>query len=257
MTASPSTDPLMPDDNPEEQTEADSPSVHVRRRYTPVIAAVLLVYLVVAYAAMPLAWRFYTHRHPALDEVPGITETGNGIPGDPVNVALIGSREEVERAMAASGWHPADALGLRSDLRIAEDTVLNRPYADAPVSSLFLFGRKEDLAFEKPVGDNPRQRNHVRFWEAAKRDAEGRPCWIGSATYDERVGLSRTTGQVTHHIAPDVDTERDRLLHDLQQSRSLAETYAIDGFHKVREGKNGGGDPWHTDGNLGVGVIRP
>ena len=30
----------------------------------------------------------------------------------------------------------------------------------------------------------------------------------------------------------------------------------MDGFHKIREGKNGGGDPWHTDGNLDAGVIK-
>jgi len=30
----------------------------------------------------------------------------------------------------------------------------------------------------------------------------------------------------------------------------------IDGFHKVTSGKNGGGDPWHTDGRLEVGTIK-
>jgi hypothetical protein len=28
-------------------------------------------------------------------------------------------------------------------------------------------------------------------------------------------------------------------------------------FHKVRSGKNGGGDPWTTDGSLYEGVIAP
>jgi hypothetical protein len=79
--------------------------------------------------------------------------------------------------------------------------------------------------------------------------------WVGSATYDERVGLSHTTGEVTHHIDGDVDSERDRLFQDLQQTGDLAETYNVDGFHKVREGRNGGGDAWRTDGKLRVGVI--
>src|SRR5437868_5592951 len=83
---------------------------------------------------------------------------------------------------------------------------LRRPYDGAPVSSLYLFGRKEDLAFEQPVGDDPRHRHHVRFWQTDKLD-DGRPVWVGSAVFDRRVGLSRTTGQVTHVTAADVDAE--------------------------------------------------
>ncbi|MGE3809845.1 MAG: LssY C-terminal domain-containing protein, partial [Gemmataceae bacterium] len=79
----------------------------------------------------------------------------------------------------------------------------------------------------------------------------------GSAVYDEHVGLSRTTGQVTHVTAADVDAERDYLFRDLEATGDLAERYVIDGFHKVLQGKNGGGDPWHTDGNLYVGIIDP
>jgi hypothetical protein len=146
---------------------------------------------------------------------------------------------------------------LRSDIRIAEGTVLSRPDVDAPVSSLYLFDRKQDLAFEQPVGDNPRQRHHVRFWKTGKTDTDARPVWIGSASYDERVGLSHTTGQITHHIAPDVDAERDHLMESLKQTGELSEQYAVDGFHKQREGRNGGGDRWVTDGRLSVGLISP
>jgi hypothetical protein len=90
-----------------------------------------------------------------------------------------------------------------------------------------------------------------------KVDADGRPVWVGSAVYDERVGLSRTTREVTHFTSPDVDAERDYLFHDLERTGDLAERYAVDDFHKTREGRNGGGDPWHTDGKLYVGVIAP
>lgn len=240
-------------------TAAESPPPvrphHARRRLLKYAALALAGYLVIAYAVMPLFWEFYTHRHPALDDVPGITETTTGIPGDPINVALVGTQTQIEEIMKAAGWYPANALGLESDLKIAADTVFDRPDDEAPVSSLYLYGRKEDLAFEKPVGDNPKQRNHVRFWKSPKIDADGRPFWMGSATYDERVGFSHTTGEVTHHIGPDIDTERDQLMHDLQQTGQLSETYTVKDFHKVREGRNGGGDPWHTDGGLSVGVI--
>jgi hypothetical protein len=219
-------------------------------------AGLLVVYLVGAYLVIPFATERYFRRHPSLDDIPGVTQTRDGHPGDPLNVALIGTETEVDRLLRAARWHPADPLGLRSDVEIAAAAVLRRPYDAAPVSNLYLWGRKEDLAFEQPVGDNPRKRNHVRFWRSEKTDPDGRPVWVGSATYDERVGLSYTTGQITHHIAPDVDAERDHLFRDIEETGDLSETYAVDDFHEIREGRNGGGDPWHTDGRLVVGVIR-
>jgi hypothetical protein len=220
-----------------------------------VIVALLLLYLLSAYILVPTLWIRYAHHHPAFDDIPGITLTGDDHPGDPLNVALIGTETQLKKIILAAKWYPADPLTLRSCLEIAKASVLKRPYDDAPVSNLYLFGRKQDLAFEQPVGDSPRHRHHVRFWRTSRTDPDGRPVWVGSAIYDERVGLNRTSGQVTHVTAPDVDKERDYLLHDLEQTGQLSEMYAIDDFHKVREGKNGGGDPWHTDGKLYVGVI--
>ncbi|MGE3809350.1 MAG: LssY C-terminal domain-containing protein, partial [Gemmataceae bacterium] len=147
------------------------------------VVGLVVVYLLVAYLLMPALWKGYTHRHPALEDIPGITHTGSGIPGDPINVALIGTKEELMRIMVAAKWYPADPLSLKSCLEIAEASVLKRPYDQAPVSSLYLFGRKEDLAFEQPVGDNPRKRHHVRFWKTDRVD-EDRPIWVGSAVYD-------------------------------------------------------------------------
>lgn len=220
------------------------------------VAGLLVMYLAVAYLVLPALWERYAHRHPALEDLPDITHTGSGIPGDPINVALIGTEAEVVRIMLAGGWHPADALTLRSSLKIAADTVLRRTYDDAPVSNLYLWGRKEDLAFELPVGSDPRKRHHVRFWRSEKVDEDGRPLWAGSATYDRKVGFSRTTGQITHHIAADIDAERDLLIRDLQQTGDLLEVIVVDGFHETLSGRNGGGDPWYTDGKLYIGEIK-
>lgn len=214
-----------------------------------------VVYLLLAYVIAPFGWKHYARRHPSFDDNPRITQTGDGHPGDAINVALIGTESQVRSIMQAAKWFPADPLGLKSDLKIAEATVFKSEYEDAPVSSLFLFGRKEDLAYEQPVGDDPRKRHHVRFWKSDKADSAGRPIWMGSAIFDDRVGISRTTGQITHHTAADIDTERDYLFKDLIQTGDLSEHYFVDDFHKQREGKNGGGDPWHTDGRLEVGVI--
>jgi hypothetical protein len=221
-----------------------------------VVLTIVVLYLLGAYVAAPMAWKYYAHRHPMFDDNPRITQTGDHHPGDPINVSLIGTKEQIDTIMKAAGWYPAAALGLKSDLKIGIDTVLSRPDVEAPVSSLYLYGRKEDLAFEQPVGNNPRQRHHVRFWKSDDVNDDSRPVWVGSASYDERVGLSHTTGQITHHISGDVDAERDHLFDDLKKTKDLSEKYTIDGYHKKLEGRNGGGDRWYTDGQLFVGVIK-
>lgn len=221
-----------------------------RRHLATTVVVAAIVYVLVAYIALPLGWLEYGRHHPTLEGVPTITHTGDDIPGDPLNVALVGSERELKTALLAAGWDPADPLTLKSCLEIAEATVLSRRYNDAPVSNLYLFNRKEDLAFEKPVGDNPRQRNHVRFWKTTQVAHDGRPVWVGSATFDERVGLSETTGQITHHVAPNIDAERDRLMNDLRAAGQIGEVFMKPGFQPVREGRNGGGDRWETDGDL-------
>jgi len=234
-----------------------SPWRRRERHLVLLLYGVILAYLSVAYLIMPAFWKTYTRHRPTFTEFPEITRTSSGIPGDPLNVALIGTESEVKRIILAAGWYPANPLTLRSCLKIAEATVLKRPYDEAPVSNLYLFGRKEDLAFEQPVGNDPRQRHHVRFWKSDQVDTDGRPAWIGSATYDKKVGLSHTTAQVTHHIAADVDAERDHLFAGLKATGTLASFFVVDGFHKNLKGRNGGGDPWQTDGSLHVGVIEP
>jgi hypothetical protein len=225
------------------------------RRFFLVVGGLLLLYLVAAYVVLPLIWRTDVRLHPDLSDTPNITHTASGIPGDPLNIGLAGSESDVILAMKAAAWDPADPITFRSSVRIAVDSVFRRPDDDAPVSNLYLFGRKQDLAFEQPVGDSPRQRHHVRFWRSDKQDS-GRPLWLGSATFDERVGLSHTTGEVTHHIGPDVDAERNRIVDELRKTGEVQSVYWVDHFHRQLEGRNGGGDPWHTDGRLAVAVLR-
>ncbi len=221
-----------------------------------VVGGVLLLYLGISYLLAPLWWERYANRHPAWEDVPRVTHTGDKHPGDPINVAIVGSELDLKRVLLAAGWFPADPVTLKSSLEIAEATVLDRKYNDAPVSSLFMFGRKQDFAFEKPVGDNPRKRHHVRFWKNDALSPDGRIVWVGSVTYDERVGLSYTTGQVTHHIDANVDAERNQLIDDLKQTGDIADVIIVPGFHTELEGRNGGGDRWYTDGNLSVALTK-
>jgi hypothetical protein len=219
------------------------------------VSVILLgIWLLMAYLILPLAWRHYEH-NPSLAEAPKTTVTGQGIPGDPLNVGLIGAEEDVVLAMHAAGWSPADPITLRSCIRIAASVVFKRPDPDAPVSGLFVFGHRQDLAFEKPVGGSARHRHHVRFWKWVDGGSAGKPLWTGSATYDVSVGFSHLTGQVTHHIAPDIDAERNGLLQDLIDAGWLDKIYQVTGVGATLVGRNGGGDRYFTDGELTIGVL--
>ena len=95
----------------------------------------------------------------------------------------------------------------------------------------------------------------MRFGVSDKLDNLGRPLWIALATYDTKVGLAHNTHQITHHIDPEIDKERDKLLTDVERTGNLSAIDWIDGFQEKLSGKNGGGDPYRTDGRLAVGVL--
>jgi hypothetical protein len=79
---------------------------------------------------------------------------------------------------------------------------------------------------------------------------------LGSATFDRRVGISHYTGQITHHIAPNVDAERNLIIAELTRAGMLSAIYQVGGVGPTVNGRNGGGDRYYTDGEITVGVIR-
>ena len=214
------------------------------------------LYGLAAYLLAPTFWRHY-ERQRALADKAMVTTTSLGIPGDPLNVGIEGARDDLICAFAQAGWQPADPVTLASSLKIASSVMLRRPYHAAPVSNLFWDGRKEDLAFEKPSGVSPSHRNHVRFWLALAKGDSGAPVYLGAATFDRSVGLSEYTGQITHHIAADVDAERDLLMSDLTSAGEVEEIYEVSGVGPTLFARNGGGDPYFTDGEIKIARLRP
>jgi hypothetical protein len=221
-----------------------------------VVAGVLAAYGLIAYVLLPAAWTHHEHQ-PGLAARPMVTQTKQGIPGDPMNVGLVGSHDDVVQAMHAAGWYPADPITLRSSIAIIGSVLLDRPYKEAPVSDLFYDRRREDLAFEQPVGSSADQRNHVRFWLILDNGAEGRPVWLGAATLDRGVGLSRYTGQVTHHIGANIDAVRALLTEHLATAGMVQATYHVSGIGPTLSSRNGEGDTYYTDGEIWVSRLAP
>jgi hypothetical protein len=229
---------------------------HIKWGALAVTAAgtVVGLYFLLAYIVLPLTWQHYEHQH-ALEGLSMVTRTSSGIPGDPINVGLVGSRDDILCAMNAAAWYPADPITLRSSVEIIGSVLLDRPYRDAPVSHLYYDNKRQDLAFEKPVGTSADRRHHVRFWRVLERGEEGRAVWLGAATFDRGVGFSRDDARVTHHIAPDVDADRDLLTADLKTAKVVATIYEVAGIGPTIDGHNGEGDPYYTDGDIKISVL--
>lgn len=230
----------------------------VRRLALRAAAFVLLLlpsYALLAYVLLPAAWR----RPAARLMVPPavrVTFTAEGIPADPLNVGLVGSRADVVAAMRDAGWKLADPITFRSGLKDAHSILFDRPYDTAPVSTHFLWNRQQDLAFERMVGRSPRRRHHARFWRADFRSDPSQTLWIGAATYDRSIGVSYRTGEVMHHIDPDVDAERARLVADLGDASRLASVSRVEGYRPAGSGQNSAGDTYRTDGGLWIAKVR-
>jgi len=171
--------------------------------------------------------------------VPSYTITGDGLPGDPVNLALVGTLQELRKAFAALGWSEADRLSLVSSWGMVRAFVFNSPYPTAPFSTLYLFGRGQDIGFQKPIDNSPRKRHHVRFWALSLSRAQAtwgsagfwlntvRPAenetviWVGAGTRDTGLSLTRLTFQITHATDADTNVERDYVIAELMKAGSI------------------------------------
>lgn len=235
--------------------EADRSAADLRRRRRrngwswATIAAIALLglpalWFTLAYGGLPRLWSH--HEHKLIGKRAEIVSyTAQDIPGDPINLELNGERRAIECAFRRGGWSLADPVNLRSGLGIAASVLLGRPYPAAPVSPLYFADRTQDFAFQRDEGRSADKRHHIRFWRIGPNH------WAAAATFDRGVGLSLFTLQITHHIGPKVDDERDAAgallrasgaeLADARQSRITP------GWHR-----NGGGDKYLTDGMIHV-----
>src|SRR5579859_8193219 len=121
---------------------------------------------------------------------PRVTQTKSGAAGDPINLVFVGSQRQIASSFQQAGWLIPDPITPQTAARIAADSLAHRSYPTAPVSNLYVFGRAQDLAFEKPTSD-VQYRGHARLWTTGTQ-INGSPVWVGQASYDSGIELSGT-----------------------------------------------------------------
>ncbi|HSX15881.1 MAG TPA: LssY C-terminal domain-containing protein [Candidatus Saccharimonadales bacterium] len=216
------------------------------------VLGLLFLWALAAYTTLPRVHRLLSKIY-LPDYYMGRARTSDGLLGDPINVAVLGSARQLRRTMLAAGWIEADRPTFRSTLRIIHAVIFRKSYPAAPGSTLYLFGYRQAYSFQKQIGDNPRNRHHVRFWKTPGDwwlPGGFTADWLGAVHYDTHVGLSLFTGQFTHKIGEHIDEERDLLVADITSSGATARVEVVPHFTSGFHARNGGGDRIRTDGAM-------
>ncbi|MGE5056335.1 MAG: LssY C-terminal domain-containing protein [Acidobacteriota bacterium] len=176
--------------------------------------------------------------------------------GDMVNFVIVGSQKEVQAALDAATWHVADTSNTMAAINAAVQTYGSKDYLAMPMSTLFLFGRKQDFGYEmaEPIA-MVASRHHFRIWKApfTWKDHE---VWVGAGTHDIGFAKDRRNNNVTHKIDPAVDGERDNIGISLQKTKLAKSMSYYLPPNPVQEAKNATGDGYHSDGRLLIVLLQ-
>ena len=176
---------------------------------------------------------------------------------DPLNFVIIGDRRAVLSAFVRRGWNVTEATSTESVARLIKAYLSGERYRHAPVSPLYLFGRRHDVALQK-ARRTVHARNHLRIWLAPAR-FRGDSIMVGQVSRD--VGI-RFTGRLspptTHVIDPVVDEARYYLMQDLALSQHVVKAGFVEGARRAPRydpASNLLGDPYYSDGLRAVLVM--
>ena len=182
-----------------------------------------------------------------LADAPTRCESKAKKPGDPLNLVVIGTSDQILNAFKQAGWTEPKKLGRASAVGTVRAVWDNSGYGEAPVSNLYLYAHIEDFAFEKML-NTFLKRHHLRLWQTPAKTADGRPIWLGASTHD--IGLDVHLGVVSHAIDFNLDAERAKVGADLMAGGAVVAEQLVTRPNPLSEGKTATGGTWKTDGQL-------
>ena len=186
-----------------------------------------------------------------------VTNADGSKTGDPVNFVIIADSEALWPALLRSGWDPTAAMSAGTAMKTGVFAVFGGAYRYSPISNLYVYGRAQDIAFQK-VRSSINYRNHLRLW-LAPVTFNGLPVLMGQISRD--IGSRLTTKSstlTTHRIDPNVDDTRAVLVQDFIYAQALEAYAMVGGVGYVSPEEPRGnltGDPWFTDGNRAVMLL--
>ena len=186
-----------------------------------------------------------------LEELPTRTHAAlSNRPSDLLNVMFIGSREDVTTAFAAAGWIQPKPATFRTNIQRIRAVADGRGDRTAPMSDLLVLDAKPEMLWEKSFNDVSK-RHHIRIWKQSAT-WEGREIWVGAATHDVDFAYLRPGKAMTHKIAEDVDTERDKVTNDLVFTTCVDMADDMERLDVPTVTRNATGDPMRTDTRMSI-----
>ena len=188
--------------------------------------------------------------------IPRRVQDQQGNSGDMVNFALIGTQDQVQKAFAAAGWTSVDKTTQDAILHGLLATLSHEAYTQMPMSILYLFGRPQDLSFARadPIAVAA-IRHHLRVWKSSET-VDGKPLWVGSATHDSGFEKDQRNGNVTHHIDPNIDEERDFIEQSFAAAGVISGAAYVTPSNPLKEALTATGGSFHSDGRIVVMALR-
>lgn len=178
-------------------------------------------------------------------------------PGDPLNIAIVGTLHDILDAFAALGWTETEPMSFGAAVRSARSLFLRQPYHYMPVSAQYHDGRPQDFALQRTRRSTD-ERLHMRLWYTPVR-YDSAPLWVGQVNRDIGVRMTfRTWNMTTHNADPRPDGARDDVISGLlglQQAEAVGYVAGVGGAADTVPRHNLTGDPYFTDGYLGVVVL--
>lgn len=176
--------------------------------------------------------------------------------GDMVNFAVVGSLEQLQKALTAASWHVADQTKESAIANAILTTYGKQDYVQMPMSTLYLYGRPQDFGYEQAEAYSVvASRHHFRIWKAPFT-YNGQTIWVGAGTHDIGFERDQRNGKVTHKIDPAVDAERDHIGTTLQKAGSIKSMAYYLPSDPVQDARNATGGSYHSDGRLLVMFLK-
>ena len=178
------------------------------------------------------------------------TYTRKGKEADLVNVLFLGSRSQMESAFHSSGWTNPDRISTHSVLREFEAFLTLSNYPNAPITTQYLQGERQEFTWEKSFNSYSR-RDHVRLWEKPET-VLGQDAWLGTYSRETSAALSITQHKFIHHLDRNLDDGVNMLVRDLTLAGCVKSVHLLPRPELHNTFMNATGDEMRTGGMLTV-----
>lgn len=174
------------------------------------------------------------------------TETLTGDKQEPINYIFLARNDNhLVAALQQAGWILTDKADISSFIKAVQALILKTPHPSAPISPSFWNAKIQDLSFAKVPGTNwLSNAHHVKIWRTNFLLKNGNNVYIGLVNANNGFKWG-----IIPKIAPDLDTERELLYIDLNQTGKI-ESHLKAQLVKPLIGKNFIGDQFFTDGKV-------